>query len=70
MCSVEYGHTEIVKVLLDLDIKRGVDPSLNNNEILSIAHENNHKDIVEILFNLDKSRGVNPLDFTHYPSLR
>jgi len=33
-CACEIGHTEIVRLLLDLPLDRGVDPAANDNAAL------------------------------------
>ena len=41
------GHTEIVRLLLDLPLERGVDPGANDNEALRNANGNTY--IVRLL---------------------
>jgi len=54
------GHTEIVRLLLDLPWERGVDPSARDNKSLRFASRHGHTEIVRMLLNLPLDRGVNP----------
>jgi len=48
------GHTEIVRLLLDLPLNRGVVP--NYNALLQRAYSNGRVDIVRLLLDLPKER--------------
>jgi len=57
---VRNGGTEIVRLLLELDPSRGVDPSVGNNYQIGEAAKRGHMEIVRLLLELDPSRGVDP----------
>jgi len=54
------GRTEIVRMLLDLPLERGVNPSARFNAPLNYACRNGHTEIVRMLLALPLERGVNP----------
>jgi ankyrin repeat protein len=56
----EKGHLGVVKLLLDLDLKRGVDPAANDNYAVRLASTNGHLGIVKLLLDLGPERGVDP----------
>ena len=58
--AVRNGGTEIVRLLLELDPSRGVDPSVGNNYQIGEAAKRGHTEIVRLLLELDPSRGVDP----------
>jgi ankyrin repeat protein len=61
-----HGHTEIVRLLLDLPLERGVDPSARDNMALRCASENGRTKIVRLLLDLPLERGVNPATNDNY----
>jgi ankyrin repeat protein len=58
--AVRNGGTEVVRLLLELDPSRGVDPSVGNNYQIGEAAKRGHTEIVRLLLELDPSRGVDP----------
>jgi len=54
------GHTEIVRLLIDLPLNRGVDPGARDKKAFRTACERCHTEIVRLLFDLPLNRGVNP----------
>ncbi len=54
------GHTDVVKLLLDLPLERGVDPAADDNFAFRWAAENGHTAIVQLLLDLPLERGVDP----------
>jgi len=61
------GHTEIVRMLLELPLDRGVDPSANDNDAFIWACRNGHTKIARLLLDLPLERGVNPAANDNYP---
>jgi len=53
------GHTEVVRLILDLPLERGVDPTARDNEALRHASLNGNTEIVRLLLALPPDRGVN-----------
>jgi hypothetical protein len=58
--ACEKGQTEIVRLLIDLPIERGVNPGANDNAALQRACEKGQTEIVRLLLDLPVERGVNP----------
>jgi len=54
------GHTEIVRMILDLPLDRGVDPADHDNLPLQYACDNGHTEVARILLDLPEDRGVEP----------
>jgi len=54
------GHTEIVRLLLDLPQERGVNPASNFNAAIRNACFWGHTEIVRMLLALPPERGVDP----------
>jgi ankyrin repeat protein len=52
------GHTEIVRLLLDLPQERGVDPAADDNTSLIDACGNGQMEIVRLLLDLPLDRGI------------
>ena len=52
----------MVKLLLDLPVERGVDPSSTDNHALEWASRNDHTSVVKLLLDLPVERGVDPSD--------
>ena len=50
------GHTEIVRLLLDLPLERGVHPDANDNQPLQLACANGFIEIVRLLLELPLER--------------
>jgi len=59
-----HGHTEIVRLILDLPLERGV--TARDNEALRFASQNGHTEIVRLLLDLPLERGVNPAANDNY----
>jgi len=54
------GHTEIVRLLLELPLDRCVNPAARDNYAIRLASDNGHTEIVRLLLELPLDRGVNP----------
>jgi len=52
--QLKNGHVEVVRLLLDLPLERGVNPAANDNLALRTAREIGHTEIVR----LPPDRGV------------
>jgi len=65
--ACKHGRTEIVRLLLDLPLERGVNPAANNNEVLCSACDEGCTDIVRLLLALSPERGVNPAANNYEP---
>ena len=56
----EYGHVDIVDILLRLPVTRGVDPSELLNDAIRSASEYGHVEVVDRLLQEPPARGVDP----------
>ena len=60
-----FGRTEVVRMLLDLPLERGVDPSSRNNDALRFASLRGRTEVVRMLL-AQRGRGVEPSDDNNY----
>ena len=58
--AVSFGHAAVVKLLLDLPLAKGVDPSFGDNHAIRVAVRHCHSKIVKLLLDLPPHRGVDP----------
>ena len=59
------GHTEIVRLLLDLPLERG--PGAGDNYAIQRASRNGYTEIVRLLLYLPPERGVHPAAYRNCP---
>jgi len=62
--ACDNGHTENVRLLLELPQERGVNPSALDNAAIRFACQGGHTEIVRLL--LDLERGVDPSAQNNY----
>ena len=55
--AVKHGHTDVVRMVLELPLEHGVNPAEHDNEALLNACHNGHTEIVRLLLDLPLERG-------------